>query len=95
MCVTLGDCQSIVEHREGDFDFRRYLSRIFFYATVIPLHLHTLYAEPPIGILAYLVQDREEWLLNRSGIHPQNAPGNCVDAHILDLDLSQISAPLV
>ena len=36
--VLLDDCQGIVGHREGDFDFRYHLSRFFPYVTNVLFH---------------------------------------------------------
>jgi len=39
MYVLLDDCQVIVGHREGDFDFRAHLSQFFPYITSIHMCL--------------------------------------------------------
>jgi hypothetical protein len=81
-----------VGHREGDFDTGTHLSHIFFYATVVLLRLQGLDPEPPIGILAHPVQDREEWLVIWSGFHPQNTFDCHINTNFLDHDDHNILA---
>jgi len=45
--VLLDTCQGIVGHREGDFDFRRYLSDIYLYVANIPYCISVAYPVAP------------------------------------------------
>ena len=49
--MLLGDCQDIVGHREGDFDFRSFLSYIFLYVTSILICLRR--GDPEVSLLIH------------------------------------------
>jgi hypothetical protein len=42
--------------------------------------------------MAHPIQDREEWLVIRSGFHPQDTFDCHVDANFLDHDVNEIRA---
>jgi hypothetical protein len=69
---------------EQDFDTGTHLSCIFLYVTVVLWHHKTLYLKSTIGIMAHLVQDREEWLVNRAGFYPSYALSGDGDANFSD-----------
>ena len=87
--------QGIVGHLQYDFDSGTHLSYIFLYVTVVLLRHKTLYPKSPISIMAQAVQDREEWLVNRAGFHPQDAFDCHVNANFPNRDLNQIPTPLI
>ena len=55
--VLLDACQGIVGHREGDFDFSRYLSFHFSYVTNVPFRPSVIYSVAPNGIQAQAIED--------------------------------------
>jgi len=85
----------IVRHREQDFDTCTYMSCIFLYVTDVLWRHKCFYPKSPIGIMAHPIQDREEWLVIRSGFHPQDTFDNHIYSNFLNRDLNQIPTPLV
>ena len=83
--VLLGDCQGVVGHREGDFDFRYRLSHLFPYVNNIPFC--TLFSDPVAspGVGAQSIHQPEENLVVWIDFDPHDTFGTHVAACFTDM----------
>jgi hypothetical protein len=82
--ILLCSRQDIVGHREGDFDFRSFLSQIFPYVTSILICIRISDQKASLLIHSQIVQQLEKHIKIGASFYPNDALGGNIDANLLD-----------